>query len=37
MSRIRLVAIDDAAFERALEVALLRAGQRMVEDDEVGA
>ncbi len=30
-------AIDDAAFERALEIALLRAGERMVEDDEIGA
>ena len=29
-------AIDDAALERALEVALLRAGQRVIEDDEVG-
>ncbi len=30
-------AVDDAAFERALEVALLRPGQRVIEDDEVGA
>ena len=29
-------AVDDAAFERLLEVALLHAGQRVVEDDEVG-
>ena len=36
MSRIRLDAVDDAALERALEVALLRARQRVVEDDEVG-
>ena len=29
-------AVDDAAFELLLEVALLRAGERVVEDDEVG-
>ncbi len=29
-------AVDDAAFQRALEVALLGARQRVVEDDEVG-
>ena len=30
-------AIDDAAVERALQIALLRAGERVVEDDEVSA
>src|SRR6185437_556886 len=29
-------AVDDAALQRTLEVALLRARQRVVEDDEVG-
>ena len=28
--------VDDAAFEPLLEVALLRAGERVVEDDEIG-
>ena len=30
-------AVDDAALERALQVALLHAGERVVEDHEVGA
>ena len=30
-------AIDDAAVEGALQIALLRTGKRVVEDDEVGA
>ena len=29
-------AVDDAAVECALEIALLGAGQRMIEDDEIG-
>src|SRR5213080_4755135 len=28
--------IDDAAIQRALQIALLRAGQRVVEDNKVG-
>ncbi len=37
MSRMRLFAVDHAAIEPSLEVALLYAREHVVEDDEIGA